>query len=119
MSPDGSTASNLGTSSTGMQPNVAAALSYLLGILTGIIFFVIEKDNRFVKFHAMQSILVWVAVFVAYIVLMFIPIIGWIIALFLWIGVLALWLFLMWKAYKGEWYKLPMLGDIAEKNTQS
>lgn len=119
MSPEGSTASNLGTSSTGLQPNVAAALSYLLGILTGIIFFVIEKDNRFVKFHAMQSILVWAAVFVAYIVLMFIPIIGWIIALFLWIGVLVLWLLLMWKAYQVEWFKLPILGDMAEKNTQS
>ena len=44
------------TSSTGLQPNVAGALSYLLGIITGVLFLVIEKENRFVRFHAAQSI---------------------------------------------------------------
>src|SRR6266536_3408205 len=49
--------SPLGPSSMGMQPNVAAGLSYVLGWVTGLIFFLIEKQNRFVRFHAMQSIL--------------------------------------------------------------
>src|SRR5213078_1778870 len=49
--------SPLGPSSMGMQPNVAAGLSYVFGWVTGLIFFLVEKQNRFVRFHAMQSIL--------------------------------------------------------------
>ena len=60
---------NLGTTSTGIQPNVAALLSYLLGWVTGLIFFLIEKDNKFVRFHAMQSIIVFGALTVFNIVL--------------------------------------------------
>ncbi|SCZ02165.1 DUF4870 domain-containing protein [Alkaliphilus peptidifermentans] len=102
-------------SSLGMDENVAALLSYLLGFITGIIFYVLEKDSRYVKFHAMQSILVSVALMVLSFVLGFIPIIGWIISLLISPLTLVLWIILLVKAYKGAWFKLPIIGDIAEK----
>lgn len=102
-------------SSLGMEENIAGALAYFLGIVTGILFFALEKESRFVKFHAMQSILVWLGVLGVIIVLSFIPIIGWIFSFFVAMGSFFLWLFLMYKAYKGEWFKLPLIGDFAEQ----
>ncbi|MBP1932162.1 DUF4870 domain-containing protein [Ammoniphilus resinae] len=102
-------------SSTGMDVNLAGVLSYLLGIITGIIFLVLEKESRFVKFHAMQSILVSVFLILLNIVLGFIPIIGWLIGLLVAPMSLILWIYLMLQAYKGRWYKLPVLGEMAEK----
>jgi uncharacterized membrane protein len=117
----------LGTSSSGLQPNLAAALAYLLTVITGIIFFVIEKENKYVRFHAMQAILfgaawivLWIVLGIISTALWFVPVIGWIINalvyLALGLGGFILWLFLMYKAYQGERFKLPIVGDIAEKN---
>ena len=61
-------------SSTGMDANLAALLSYLLGFITGIVFFILEKDSKYVKFHAMQSILVSVAIMIVNFILGLIPI---------------------------------------------
>ena len=108
-------ANDLGKTSTGIQPNVAALLSYVLGVLTGIIFFIIEKENKFVRFHAMQSIIVFGGLFVLQLVLAFIPVIGAILVPVISIGSLILWVVLMIKAYQGEKFKLPMIGGIAEK----
>ena len=107
---------DLGKSSTGMQPNLAALLSYVVGIITGVIFFLIEKENKFVRFHAMQSILTFGFFLVANAVLAFIPVIGWAIMPILGIVQLIVWIILMVKAYQGEKFKLPVVGDIAEKN---
>lgn len=109
----------------GLDENVAGALCYVLGFITGIIFLVMEKDNKFVKFHAVQSIATFLPLMV----------IGWIIssAMFwslsmIWmVGMvssliflieLILWLVLMMKAFQGEKFKLPIVGDIAEKQSQ-
>jgi uncharacterized membrane protein len=109
-------------SSTGLDQNVAGLLCYLLGFITGIIFLVLEKNSRFVKFHAMQSIVTFGGLFVLSIlvsvVLAFIPFIGLLaplLGLVIWIGGIVLWILLMIKAYSGEMYKLPIAGDIAEK----
>lgn len=104
---------DLGKTSTGMQPNMEALLSYVLGFITGLIFYLIEKENKFVRFHAMQSIVVFGALFVAGFILSFIPIIN----LIFWIAEFVLWIMLMVKAYQGEKFKLPVAGDIAEKNS--
>lgn len=109
-------AKNMGKTSTGMQANLAALLSYLAGFITGIVFFVIEKENKFVRFHAMQSIVAFGGLFVLQMILMFIPFIGWVLAPILGIASLILWVILMMKAYQGEKFKLPFVGDIAEKN---
>jgi len=106
---------DLGKTSTGMQPNVAALLSYLLGFITGIVFYIIEKENKFVRFHAMQSIITFGALFVLQMVVAFIPIIGWTLMPIVSIASLILWILLMIKAYQGETFKLPIAGDIAEK----
>jgi uncharacterized membrane protein len=104
--------------STGLQPNLAGLLCYLAGFVTGIIFLIIEKDNKFVRFHAMQSIFVFGGLFVLNIVLSFIPFIGWILIPFVGIAGLIFWILLMFKAYNGETYKLPIVGDMAEKQLQ-
>lgn len=95
---------------TGLPKNTAAALSYVLGWLTGIVFLLIEKDP-FVRFHAMQSIVV----FGALTILMFIPVIGWMLSPLLWIVGFVLWLVLIFKAYQGEEFELPVVGEFAKK----
>lgn len=107
---------DLGKTSTGMQPNVAALLSYVLGWITGLIFYLIEKENKFVRFHAFQSLVVFLAFMVLQMVLGFVPVIGWSLIPVLWIVQLVLWIVLMVKAYQGEKFKLPVAGDMAEKN---
>ena len=108
---------DLGSSSLGLTPNIAALLSYLFGVITGIIFFVLEKQNKFVRFHAMQSIVVFGFLFVLDAVLMLIPVIGWALMPIVWVVSVILWIILMIKAYQGEYFKLPIAGDIAEKNS--
>jgi len=108
---------DLGKTSIGIQANLAAALSYLAGFVTGIIFYVLEKENKFVRFHAMQSIVAFGFLFVAMMVIGIVPFIGWAIAFLLWVASIILWVLLMVKAYQGVTFKLPVAGDIAEKNS--
>lgn len=95
------------------------ALTYLLGPITGIVFLLTEKKNPFIRFHAMQSTILFGGIFLINIVLGIIPVLGWIVALvlspLLTLVSFILWLVLMWKAYNGEKYKLPFVGDLAEK----
>jgi len=110
-------ANNLGKTSLGMEANVAALLSYLLIFITGIIFYVLEKENKFVRFHAMQSIVVFGSLFALSIMLQFAVFILWPLIAILNIAGIILWVILMVKAYQGEYFKLPIAGDIAEKNS--
>lgn len=121
---------DLGKCSSGIEPNVAALLSYLAGWITGLIFFLIETKNKFVRFHAMQSIIVFGAITAASIILsvlvsiLIIARLYFMLPLFqilgtcLWLAGLILWIVLMIKAYQGEYFKLPIAGDIAEKQAQ-
>ncbi|MFC1704546.1 DUF4870 domain-containing protein [Candidatus Omnitrophota bacterium] len=108
---------SLGTTELGLQPNAAALLSYLLWFITGIIFIVLERKNKFVRFHALQSIIVFGFLFGLGIILPFIPLMGWFLIPIVWITSLILWVILMVKAYQGELFKLPVVGDIAEKSS--
>jgi len=65
----------------GVTPNLAAALVYVIGCISGIIVFVVKKENRFVRFHAMQSIMLSVTIILINIIAGFIPFIGWIIVM--------------------------------------
>lgn len=107
---------DLGPTSLGMKPELAALLSYLAGIITGVIFYLLEKQNKFVRFHAMQSIMTFGFFFVLNIVLGFIPVAGWSLMPIVGIIQLVVWILLMVKAYQGESFKLPVVGDMAEKN---
>lgn len=113
-------------SGTGLDPNVAAVIAYLLGIIGGVVFILIEKENKFVRFAAMQSIIlsiVWIAI---WFILPFIigaiavgtgglgvllgllfPLIG--------LGFLIVYIMLMVKAYQNEEWELPVIGKIARK----
>jgi uncharacterized membrane protein len=100
--------------STGFDANVAAALSYFVGFVTGIIFLLVEKENRFVRFHALQSTLLFAGIVAIDVLLQIVPIVGGLIVVVVVIPLsAALWLFLMFKAYQGEEFKLPLVGQIA------
>ncbi len=112
--------------SLGMDENIEGLLCYVLGWITGIVFLVLEKDNKFVRFHAMQSIATFLPLsIIAWIIgsiFVWLPFFGWAIAgmisTLIWILMLILWLILMFKAYQGEMYKLPVVGDFAENQIQ-
>ncbi len=101
--------------SNGSNENLMAAASYLLGFITGIVFLLVEKDSKFVRFHAMQSTIAFGGMFVANIVLGFIPVLGWLIGLILSFAAFIFWIVCMWKAFQGEMYKIPYIGDLAEQ----
>jgi len=115
---DPSLEENKPKTSSGMDENLAGLLCYLAGFVTGIIFLVIEKNSKFVRFHAMQSIIVFGGLVVVNIVLGYIPIIGWAIGLLVAPLTFILWIVLMIKAYQGQTFKLPIVGDIAEKQVE-
>jgi uncharacterized membrane protein len=111
-----------------MADNMAAALCYLLGVLTGILFLVLEpyNRNRMIRFHAFQSIFLWIAAVALFIalsilgfVLLAIPFIGALISLLLHLGLglglFIVWIMLMYKAYNNERWVLPIIGPLAEK----
>jgi len=104
-------------SSTGLDENIAGLLCYLFGWITGLVFLLIEKDSKFVKFHAIQSIVVFGALSVVAIVVSWIPLLGSVLGGLLGILGLVLWIILMIKAYQGARFKLPIAGDIAEKQS--
>jgi uncharacterized membrane protein len=97
-------------SSTGLDENVAGFLCYLLGFITGIVFLIVEKESRFVKFHAKQSTITFLGLFVISLLIGWIPVIGTLILIFN----LILWLVLMIKALQGKRYSLPIVGKMAE-----
>ena len=104
-------------SSTGLEANIAGLLCYVLWWASGLVFFLIEKESNFVRFHAIQSVYVFGAITVAGIVLGWIPVIGLVIGSLIWVLGVILWIILMIKAYQGEKFKLPMVGDWAEKRS--
>ena len=104
-------------SSITLDANLAAMLAYAgFFLFSGVLFLLIEKESRFVRFHAAQSVLVAVALAVLYVFLGTMPLLALLIPV-VWMGSVVLWLFLMLKAYRGESYKLPVLGSFAQQLT--
>ncbi|HIW33528.1 MAG TPA: DUF4870 domain-containing protein [Candidatus Paenibacillus intestinavium] len=104
-----------GKTETGLDQNIAGLLCYVLGFITGIIFLLLEKNNRFVRFHALQSIFLSVAIVILNILLNLIPVLGVLLDSIISLASLVLWIVLLVKAYQGQWFKLPIIGDMAEK----
>ena len=106
--------------SMGMEQNVAGLLCYLVGWVTGLVFFLMEKENRFVRFHAMQSIVVSGALTILGLVLSPILVVAPLVAVLIWpvfyVLVVVLWVVLMLKAYRNEMFKVPWAGNFAEKH---
>jgi len=124
----------IGKSSTGLDENIAALLSYVFGWVSGLIFFLMEKDSKLVRFHAMQSILfcvviavlgiaLWVVTFLFLLVGAMLPdIMGSLLALLatlIWlvfsVALLIAWILCLVRAYQGQFFKLPVIGNMAEK----
>ena len=93
-------------SSTGMEPNVAAGVAVLFGWISGLIFFLIEKESKFVKFYAFQGLILNISF-----ILSPIPVIGWLWAIF----ALIMWIMCLINAFGGKIFKVPVLGNIAAK----
>jgi uncharacterized membrane protein len=108
------------TSASGLTDNVAGALAYVT-FIPAIIFLVMEpyNKNKFIRFHAFQCLFFTLACFAVGIALMFIPILGAIVGLLLWLGEIGLWIILVLKAYQGQKFKLPVIGDIAEQQANA
>ncbi len=100
--------------SLGTTQNVAGLLTYILGWVTGIVFLLIEKDNSFVRFHAMQSIVIFVPLTIASFVVGFLPFVGGLLGVIVQLATLIIWLFMMYQAFQGKRYKFPYAGDYAE-----
>lgn len=95
---------------TSIPPGIAAAASYFFPFLGGLVMLAIEKEDRFVRFHAAQSIVFWiVALPVAF--LSNIPVLGWIIGF----AFMVVWIFLMYQAWMNREFEIPWLGAIARK----
>jgi uncharacterized membrane protein len=105
-----------GKSSTGLDGNVAAAMSYVAGFITGIGFLLLEQENRFVRFHALQSTVTFLAIAALHLAVNVVPILGALLSLFvIFPATVVLWLVLIVKAYRGERFKLPVVGDFVEQ----
>lgn len=114
---------------TGMTDNVAGALCYLAGLITGVLFLALAPYNqsKFVRFHAFQSIffnVAWIGVWIAEMILSAvlhailpfgIGLLFGLLALVIWLGGFLVWLFLMYKAYSNEKFMLPIIGALADK----
>lgn len=100
---------------SGLKENIAGALCYVTWAISGVIFLIIEKENKFIRFHALQSIMTTVTLFIVFFMVMFIPFIGGVLSALLSLIVFIFWLFMMWKAYQGAWFKIPIIGEQAEK----
>jgi len=121
-------------SSTGLDENIAALLSYIFGWVSGLVFFLIEKDSRLVRFHAMQSLLfniligvvafaLWIVLFIVFLIasqlsgalttlLSLVSVLVWVVFVIAIFGGLILCLV---KAFQGQYFKLPIIGNFAEK----
>jgi uncharacterized membrane protein len=107
---------------SGLTDNVAGMLAYIT-IIPAIIFLVMEPYNksRFVRFHSFQSIffvVAWTVIWIGLSIIGMIPVLGW-ATLLLWplvgLGGLIVWVILLIKANQGQMFKLPVIGDLAEK----
>jgi uncharacterized membrane protein len=110
---------NTGQSSLGMAENVAGLLTYSAGIIAGIFFLTLEKESRFVKFHAMQSILFSLAYLSVALALRVVPVLGRILYMLLTPLGLIVWIVLMIKAYRHEYFELPLIGEVARTQLQN
>ena len=113
----------------GMQDNVASALCYLFGLITGVLFLVLApyNQNKAIRFHAFQSIfwhIAWIVIWIVYgivrVALAFVlplslSLVLTLLSLVVWFGGFLSWLFLMWKAYNNEKFVIPIIGPLAEK----
>ena len=100
---------------TRLDASLAAALSYSFGAVTGILFLIIDKDRPFVRFHAMQSTVFSIVASVGALMLLGVPLLGRVLYVLAIISAIVVWIRLMFRALRGDRYKLPYIGDFVEQ----
>jgi len=98
----------------GLNENAASLLSYALFFFSGVIVLIMEKENKTVRFHALQSILWFMVLSISSTVAGWLPLIGRPLGSLIWLVTVVSWAFLMYSAYMGKRFKIPMIGDVAE-----
>lgn len=106
------------SSSTGLDAKLAGLLCYAFGFVSGVVFLIVEKRDRDVRFHAYQSTLTFGFLFALSVVASWVPGIGWLIRVLIGPFSFILWLLLMWKAFEGERFKLPVAGEWAAEQAE-
>lgn len=98
-----------------MEPNIASVVAYF-PFVGSIFIYMTEKENKFVRFHAMQSFIFWIVALgiTGLITSLKFILVGFLIEPLFQVVLVALWFFLMYKAYKNEEYELPIIGKIAK-----
>lgn len=106
----------------GLDPKLAGLLAYLIPPVTGIVFFLLEKENRIVRWHAAQSIVfgvAWIILWVAVTILSLIPFVGWIagaiLSILLFVVGCILWVVCLVKGYSGQMWRMPLLAQYADQ----
>ena len=105
---------------SGLSDNAAGALAYIT-FIPAIIFLIVEPFNKnsYVRFHSWQSIFLGIAAFAVNVVLTVVPVLGWVLVPFVNLAFLIIWIFVLLKALNGLRYKLPFIGDLAEKQANA
>lgn len=106
---------NKSSSFFGLDENVAGLLTYTVGFVSGIMFFVLGKNSRFIRFHSMHSILLSIISIILFFILAIIPAIGWFMFILIIPAALILWIALMLKAYRREYVRIPIITAIVNK----
>jgi uncharacterized membrane protein len=105
------------STSTGLDANIAGMLAYF--VIPAFIFLVMKETSRFVRYHSFQAIILWISSLVVWIVIrvFFMMPLLWVImiplSMIIWLAFLVVWIICMVKAFQGEEFKLPVIGDIA------
>ncbi len=101
--------------SLGLSENIEAVLAYALTFLSGFAFLIIEKDNKFVRFHAMQSFITFIMLIMLSWIIGIVPILGSLVSWIISRATIILWIVLMYNAFRGKYFKVPVIGEIVEK----
>lgn len=104
-----------GRSTLGLDANLAGVLAYLFGAISGIVLLTLEREDRYVRFHAMQSTLTFLLVTGLLLALGSLPVVGVVLSALVYLAALVVWAVLMFKAFTGEAYRLPYIGELAAR----
>lgn len=102
-------------SSTGLSENFASFLCYLFAFIGGALFLAVEKRSRYVMFHSLQSLFLFGTLILGHLIAGFIPLVGVVVNMLLAVLGFSLWILLMLASLQGKWYKVPVVGDLAER----
>jgi uncharacterized membrane protein len=92
---------------------IAGLLAYFIPFFGGLFFLIIEKENKLIRFHAVQSILLWIVFVILAAILWWVPVVNILLYLF----ILLVWIFMMYQALMERMFELPVIGDIAKRQT--